>query len=100
MPQEYTRAQTRIVVGIGDEFLVALAANPTTGYEWQPEFDPAMLELAGRAFSPPGDGMGQGGVERFRFVATAAGPTRLAFAYRRAWEQSPVDEAVFDIMAF
>ncbi|MEY5100696.1 MAG: hypothetical protein RJA36_3415 [Pseudomonadota bacterium] len=98
MTQEYTRDQARIAVNVGEQFSVSLAANPTTGHEWQPAFDLAWLVLLGREFTPPGSALGEGGSERFRFQAQAAGTTRLRFAYRRPWESgAPADEAEFEV---
>jgi predicted secreted protein len=34
MPQEYTASDRVIWVRVGEDFVVVLAANPTTGYEW------------------------------------------------------------------
>lgn len=99
MPKSHQREHPHISVGQGEAFVIELAANPTTGYEWQPDFDPAALRLAGREFVRSGAAMGAGGVERFRFESLAAGATRLSFAYRRAWESAVKDQAVFQVTA-
>lgn len=97
MPKTYTRDHPRIDVKAGDPFVVELAANPTTGYQWQPAFDPAALKLVGRDFSLPGAAIGGGGVERFRFESLAAGASRLSFAYQRSWELGVRDQAQFEV---
>ncbi len=99
MPKTYTRDHPRIDVSTGQAFVIELAANPTTGYEWQADFDPAALRLAGREFVLSVASMGGGGIERFRFESLAAGVTRLAFAYRRGWESGVRDQAVFEVTA-
>jgi predicted secreted protein len=97
MPKSYLREHPHISVSKGEAFVIELAANPTTGYEWQPDFDPAALKLAGREFVRSGAAVGEGGAERFRFESLAAGATRLAFAYRRGWESAIKDQAVFQV---
>ena len=105
MPKTYTREQARLGVRAGEQFTVELESNPTTGYQWQPDFDPAALRLVGRDFSlaraAAGAAMavGGGGIERFRFESLAAGTSRLSFAYQRAWEPGVRDQAQFEINA-
>ncbi len=99
MPKTYTRDHPRIDVKAGDPFVVELAANPTTGYQWQPAFDPAALKLVERDFSLPGAAIGGGGVERFRFESLAAGASQLSFAYQRSWEPGVRDQAQFEVRA-
>ncbi len=99
MAKTYTREQARIGVRAGEQFTVELESNPTTGYQWQPAFDPAALKLLGRDFSLSGAAMGGGGVERFRFESLAAGASRLSFAYQRSWEPGVRDQAQFEIKA-
>ena len=103
MSKTYTREHPSISVKAGDQFVVELASNPTTGYQWQPAFDPAALKLVGRDFSLAGAAVGAaiggGGVERFRFESLAAGASRLSFAYQRAWEPGVRDQAQFEVKA-
>ena len=103
MAKTYTREQARIGIRAGEQFLVELESNPTTGYQWQPAFDPAALKLVGRDFSLAGAAacaaIGGGGVERFRFESLAAGATQLSFAYQRSWEPGVRDQAQFEVKA-
>lgn len=103
MSKTYTREHPSISVKAGDQFVVELASNPTTGYQWQPAFDPAALKLVGRDFSLAGAAVGAtiggGGGERFRFESLAAGASRLSFAYQRAWEPGVRDQAQFEVKA-
>lgn len=99
MAKTYTRDHPSIGVKAGDQFVVELAANPTTGYQWQPAFDPAALKLLGRDFSLAGAAVGGGGVERFRFESLAVGVSQLSFAYQRSWEPGVRDQAQFEIQA-
>jgi inhibitor of cysteine peptidase len=69
MPQEYTASDRVIPVRVGEDFVVALAANPTTGYQWEPHFDAVLVQLIERILAAPGPGIGSGGTERFRFRA-------------------------------
>lgn len=99
MAKTYTREHPSISVKAGDQFVVELAANPTTGYQWQPAFDPAALKLLGRDFSLADAAVGGSGVERFRFESLAVGVSQLSFAYQRSWEPGVRDQAQFEIQA-
>ena len=95
MPQEYTASDRVISVRVGDDFVVALAANPTTGYQWEPYFDAALVQLIERVLAASGSGIGSGGTERFRFRTLGPGGGELRMTYRRAWETASAQELVF-----
>ena len=97
MTIEYTRQHSVITARHGDEFVVALDANPTTGYQWEPRFEADALQLLEHRPPTPGPGIGAGGVERFRFKVTGLRPTRLLFAYRRPWDSRAVEELSFQL---
>src|ERR1051325_7685598 len=97
MPKEYTASDRVISERIGDEFVVALAANPSTGYDWEPQFDASVLELLDRHFAAAGPRMGSGAPERFRFKALAPGAGELTMVYRRRGEPAPAQEVVFQL---
>jgi predicted secreted protein len=80
-----------VKVRADEQFAIALAGNPTTGYEWQASVDPKYIESGTREFEPRGMAPGAGGREVLHFRARQAGETEIAFEYRRAWEQEPVD---------
>ncbi len=79
-----------ITMKTGDQFLVELDANPTTGFTWEvAESDPAILKQIGEteyksASSTPL--AGQGGTQVLRFEAVGSGSTTLKLIYHRPWE--------------
>ena len=83
-----------VTLSPGDELIVRLAANRTTGYRWQLADDPAPV-LASEAevtYEPleAGDGrVGAGGNDVWRFRAAQPGEAELVFEYWRPWERSP-----------
>ncbi len=76
----------------GQELVVTLASNPTTGYRWEiAEADKAILrQVGGAEFKSSASGnpplVGAGGTETFRFEPIGAGTTTLKLVYRRSWE--------------
>jgi inhibitor of cysteine peptidase len=74
-------------VRVGDEILVILAENPTTGYRWKLEpADGSVLGSGGDTFEMAADpAIGSGGAHHFRFAARAPGRTTIALKLRRAW---------------
>jgi inhibitor of cysteine peptidase len=97
MPQEYTASDRVISVRAGGDFVVVLAANPTTGHEWEAHFDAALVQLIDRVLAASGSGIGSGGTERFRFKALGPGDGQLRMTCRRPWESAPVQELVFEL---
>ncbi len=85
----------------GENFSIALEANPTTGYEWQIDFDPDYIELVQRNYIPDSPELvGSGGGEIFEFLAKELGITDIVFSYLRSWEEEeePIEEKTFQII--
>ncbi|MGC9530499.1 MAG: protease inhibitor I42 family protein [Candidatus Bipolaricaulaceae bacterium] len=80
----------RLWLQVGESLMVALPGNPTTGYEWEVEGEPAFLALVpGVEYRADSGLLGAGGVFYFRYRAEEAGEGQLTFAYRRPWEAAP-----------
>lgn len=85
----------------GDYFFVVLEANPTTGYQWEVDFNPDYIQLADREYVPSSPELvGSGGEEFFSFLALKSGETEITFSYLRPWEKEtpPIDEKVYEII--
>lgn len=91
-----------IDIGVGQEFIIALGSNPTTGYSWQESYDESMLELVEATYEADEkteDLVGAGGVELFRFLTLQAGETEISLTYAQPWEGGGVDETkVFTVI--
>jgi len=100
----YDDAGQEIDIDVGQEFIIALGSNPTTGYSWQASYDETMLELVGgeptyEADEEGEDVVGAGGVEYFRFLALEAGETEITLTYEQPWEGGEVGETkVFTVI--
>lgn len=80
-----------MLLAIGQECVVRLPANPSTGYEWVlGPVDPPVVQLVGAgeyvAAAAVPQRVGQGGQMVFRLRAVAAGDVTLRWDYRRTWE--------------
>jgi inhibitor of cysteine peptidase len=76
--ETYNDAGQTISVLVGQQFVIALGSNPTTGYSWRASYDENMLELilgddgeqsTYKQGETAGDIVGAGGIEYFRFKA-------------------------------
>jgi inhibitor of cysteine peptidase len=100
----YTDSGQEINIGVGQEFIIALGSNPTTGYSWQASYDESMLELVGgeptyEAEETGDDVVGAGGTEFFRFLTLEAGETEITLVYAQHWEGGGVGETkVFTVV--
>jgi len=93
----YTDPDQTISVNTGQEFIIALGENPTTGYTWQEEFDDSFLELVEWKYkpSPHAEGMvGVGGTKSLQFKALKEGETNVTLVCKQPWEGGGVGETV------
>jgi inhibitor of cysteine peptidase len=87
----------RRTVRVGEDVVVALAENPTTGYRWQADVDEAALQAIDDGYDGPTERRGAPGVRRLAFRILRAGPTRLRLVKRRSWESQVAAEFVLDL---
>jgi len=84
---------------IGEEFVIALDSNPTTGYEWMASYDDSVLTLTYEDYDAekcPGL-VGAGGTYYFGFEAIKKGETQITLDYQREPENKSIDRRVFTI---
>jgi len=96
----YTDADTLIECRAGDEFIVALPANPTTGYSWEFQSASSKVYLVEKTYTPDDAGntaVGGGGTEYFRLRALDTDETELWFYYSRPWDSVPADTLVINL---
>jgi len=98
-----TDNESRAALTPGQELIVRLGSNPSTGFRWQvDDVDESVLQQVGMAqYTPnePGSSPppGQAGQETLRFQAASAGQTRLVLAYRRPWEDVAEEDRKFTL---
>lgn len=84
------RSGASLTLRTGEELVVRLDANRTTGYAWTWTEGPAgvVAHVGAPLYETAPDGAaGAGGTEVFTFRAAAPGTTTLRFAYARSWER-------------
>ena len=97
MPQTYRKAEHNIVANNGETFVIELEGNPTTGYEWQLEFEPDQLELVDEAIQPLSNNVGAAAAHRFELRAARPGKATVRALYKRRWETKAIDQQTFDV---
>jgi predicted secreted protein len=76
-------------VTAGAEVVVEAAENPTTGFVWQLEAEPAdAIEWLQDEFVPDGGAPGSGGRRRWTFRVLRGPRVALQGALRRSWDAS------------
>lgn len=79
----------------GQDFLILLDSDLTTGYQWMPEFDYNYIELTDIEYIERDSGVG---LEEFKFKALRKGEIEITFMYFRAWEEKgPISKVIFKI---
>jgi predicted secreted protein len=105
--QVYSDPSQVIHVNVGQEFIVSLEENPSTGYVWYKEFDSSLLSLTEDQYVPPAEAMpGAAGTRNLEFKALNKGETEITLINRPSWwdnippeeqEETPVDTKVFTV---
>jgi len=99
--ETYTDADKTINANVNEEFVITLDSNPTTGYNWEEDYDEAMLKLVESKYEmskQAEEGMvGAGGTQYFRFQALKTGKTEITLTYKRSWETESADQKVFTV---
>lgn len=75
-------------LGVGDELMLRLTENPTTGYRWQVTCTgDGNLEMVDEGFEAGSAGLpGAAGQRTLRYVARKAGQVEVLAAHERAWD--------------
>ncbi|MBP7052695.1 MAG: protease inhibitor I42 family protein [Phycisphaerae bacterium] len=97
----YADSQEEVTAVVGEEFTVALASNPSTGYSWSLAGSlPSWLVQVDKTYIADNPGMiGGGGTEYWTFRATGAGSTTLTFQYMQPWVGTPIEEHIVLVTA-
>ncbi len=92
---------TVVEVEVGQEVVVRLEGNATTGYAWQvTAVDSAVLSLTGDPdYESSSDAAGAGGTYTFHFDALAAGETEVVLQYFPTWEEPSATAGSFTFTA-
>jgi inhibitor of cysteine peptidase len=82
----------------GDEFVVALPANPSTGYSWTAADNPDVMFVSSHQ-AQGGSQPGAPGTQELSFRADHAGQSTLELAYSRSFEPGvpPAKTAKFPV---
>jgi inhibitor of cysteine peptidase len=83
---------TSVALASGQDLVVRLPSNPTTGYRWiYVEPKDAVLRVDGpssfEAAQSSAGAVGAGGTEIWKLAPLKPGQQQLRFEYRRPWEQ-------------
>jgi len=95
-----------VTLASGQELVVRLESNPSTGYSWEAIGIPGVLEGSSapehEASSEDEDVVGASGTDVFTFTAAGTSGERgtLELEYRRPWESgvAPEDEFVLEVI--
>ncbi len=90
---------TEISVKTGEQLVVELPSNPTTGFSWTVADSGPLTQVGDAAYesdAKPGV-VGAGGTETFTFDAKKAGSGTLTLEYRRPWETDVAAEDVWSV---
>lgn len=84
----------------GQEFVIALTANPSTGYSWQADKNPKVKYLDSTQVNGSTQAIGAPGAQQLKFKAVESGKTTLELVYYRPFEGGipPAETTSFDVV--
>jgi len=99
---EYDNPNIPIEITAGQEFVLRLDSNPTTGYGWKlaDGIDEDVAKFVSSKYRQYEVKLvGSGGSEYWTFEATGSGTTAIKMQYVRSWEENepPAEEKVFTV---
>jgi predicted secreted protein len=88
-----------IAVENGQEFVISLAANPSTGYTWDAGDNDKVKYLSSKQVNASSNAIGAEGTQELKFKAVDTGSTTLELAYARQFEGGvpPAKTTSFDV---
>jgi len=98
-----TIKEKQLTVKVNEKFKIKLESNPSTGYEWIPEYDSEFLKLIKSKYYLPKDigetiAAGEPGTQKFVFKALKPGETDITMNYVRPWENCiPAEQIVYHV---
>ena len=96
---EVTSLGETVRVQPGDEVVVRLAENPTTGYRWEIDAPRGGVEVADDSYDRPRDeGVGAGGMRTFTLRAGDPGEAEVRLRLARSWENEAVEQGSLAIV--
>jgi inhibitor of cysteine peptidase len=87
-----------IHVKVGEEFIIELKSNPTTGYDWEYTSVYEWIQLMDKNYEADTPVLtGSGGTDIFTFKAHGEGTATLDFVYKRSWETTSAEQKTFTV---
>jgi predicted secreted protein len=92
-------AQSTVNLMAGDDLVITLTGNPTTGYIWEKVKDnKKILQQQGDyQYISSSSRVGAGGIFIFSFKAAVAGKTKLRLIYHRPFEKNVKPARTYDL---
>ncbi len=92
----------KIIAVLDKPFYVDLPANPSTGYQWQADFDTKLIKLNNTSFSQANNPniVGSEVTQTFEFQPLEKTDTTITFRYVRPWEINtpPAETKLYNII--
>jgi inhibitor of cysteine peptidase len=91
---------------VNEQMVIQLAENPSTGFQWQVDYDKNYLEYKGKQYQgrkpPPGSRVlvGAGGTSSFTFRALRRGETRVVLKYLQPWNPPPTRMVTYRVTIY
>jgi inhibitor of cysteine peptidase len=99
-PDEYSDPAVPIRVSMGDQPVLRLASNPSTGFSWSlgASLDESIVRLEGSRYVADRRVMpGSGGTELWTFRTVGRGSTAIVMRYARPWEDEGATVSEFQL---
>jgi inhibitor of cysteine peptidase len=91
--------QSTVNLVVGDDLVITLTGNPTTGYIWEKvKSSKKIIRQDGDyQYTPNSNLLGAGGTFIFSFKASVPGTTKLRLIYHRPFEKNVKPSRTYDV---
>lgn len=98
IPEEKETNIELIRARVNQPFAISLPANPTTGYNWNADYDYVLLKQESVVYKEAdSQAVGSGGTSVFVFLPIKPGKSTIYFVYKRSWENIVADTRAFHV---
>ena len=87
-----------VTLSLGDQVLIQLTTNPSTGFDWvTAQLDSSLLLESNRSYRALNDAMGSPNQLTICFDTVAPGTANVLLQYQRHWEKNVPPLQIFEI---
>jgi inhibitor of cysteine peptidase len=99
MSKIFGKKDKSVKIKVRETFTIELESNPTTGYQWQENFDETKVKLLEKKINLTSKLIGAATSEVFTFQPLTEGVSKIKLDYKRSWENEKLESLEIEVEA-